>query len=165
MRETKRLNDELSAYRRTTNERGTDTYAAAAGSHDDLVLALQPRPGPQNTVDPRAPNLDTAASPGAASPPPKKPPLAATAGSSASRPAAQTYPASPPPSDCRSSERPPDRASLLVPSLPLPQLTACYPGDTVAALPRARILPLGPAFPERPEVAELSPVLVRCVVE
>jgi hypothetical protein len=40
MRETETLIDQLLAYRRTTNERGHDTYAAASGSHDDLVIAL-----------------------------------------------------------------------------------------------------------------------------
>jgi len=40
MRDTDALTDELLAYRRTTTDRGNDTYAAAAGSHDDLVLAL-----------------------------------------------------------------------------------------------------------------------------
>jgi Terminase RNaseH-like domain len=40
MRNTEALTDELLAYRRTTTERGHDTYAAASGSHDDLVLAL-----------------------------------------------------------------------------------------------------------------------------
>jgi hypothetical protein len=40
MRHTNALVDELLAYRRTTNERGTDTYAAASGSHGDLVIAL-----------------------------------------------------------------------------------------------------------------------------
>jgi len=39
MTNTAALIDELLAYRRTTNEHGHDTYAAAAGSHDDLVLA------------------------------------------------------------------------------------------------------------------------------
>jgi hypothetical protein len=40
MTETETLVDELLDYRRTTNERGIDSYAAVAGSHDDLVLAL-----------------------------------------------------------------------------------------------------------------------------
>jgi hypothetical protein len=40
MHDTDPLRDELLAYRRTTSERGYDSYAAAAGSHDDLVLAL-----------------------------------------------------------------------------------------------------------------------------
>jgi hypothetical protein len=40
MRDTDALTDELLDYRRTTTDRGNDTYAAAAGSHDDLVLAL-----------------------------------------------------------------------------------------------------------------------------
>lgn len=34
------LVDELLAYRRTTSETGYDSYGAAAGSHDDLVLAV-----------------------------------------------------------------------------------------------------------------------------
>jgi hypothetical protein len=40
MHDTEALTEELLAYRRTLTDRGTDTYAAAAGSHDDLVLAL-----------------------------------------------------------------------------------------------------------------------------
>ncbi|HEY2209216.1 MAG TPA: hypothetical protein VGH26_07980, partial [Gaiellaceae bacterium] len=40
MKDTEALLDELLAYRRTTNERGYDTYSAPSGSHDDLVLAL-----------------------------------------------------------------------------------------------------------------------------
>jgi hypothetical protein len=40
MNDTDALIEELLAYRRITNDRGTDTYTAAAGSHDDLVLAL-----------------------------------------------------------------------------------------------------------------------------
>lgn len=40
MRDTQPLRDELLAYRRNISDRGTDTYAAASGSHDDLVLAL-----------------------------------------------------------------------------------------------------------------------------
>ena len=40
MRDTGALIDELLAFRRTTTERGNDTYSAASGSHDDLVLAL-----------------------------------------------------------------------------------------------------------------------------
>ncbi len=40
MRDTDALIDELLDYRRITNERGTETYAAASGRHDDLVLAL-----------------------------------------------------------------------------------------------------------------------------
>lgn len=40
MRHAETLRDELLAYRRSTTDRGTDTYAAASGSHDDLVLAL-----------------------------------------------------------------------------------------------------------------------------
>jgi Terminase RNaseH-like domain len=40
MRDTEALLDELLAYRRTTTERGMDTYSAASGRHDDLVLAL-----------------------------------------------------------------------------------------------------------------------------
>jgi hypothetical protein len=34
------LLEELHAYRRTTSESGHDSYGAAAGNHDDLVLAL-----------------------------------------------------------------------------------------------------------------------------
>jgi hypothetical protein len=40
MRDTDALLDELLAYRRTISERGNDTYGAASGTHDDLVLAL-----------------------------------------------------------------------------------------------------------------------------
>jgi hypothetical protein len=40
MRDSETLRDELLAYRRSTSERGTDTYAAASSGHDDLVLAL-----------------------------------------------------------------------------------------------------------------------------
>jgi Terminase RNaseH-like domain len=40
MADTDALTDELLAYRRTTTDRGNDTYAAASGTHDDLVLAL-----------------------------------------------------------------------------------------------------------------------------
>jgi hypothetical protein len=40
MRDTETLRDELLAYRRSTTERGSYTYGAASGSHDDLVLAL-----------------------------------------------------------------------------------------------------------------------------
>lgn len=40
MTETETLVDELLDYRRTTNDRGYDSYGAVSGSHDDLVLAL-----------------------------------------------------------------------------------------------------------------------------
>lgn len=40
MRDTQPLIDELLDYRRNTTPRGNDTYAAATGKHDDLVLAL-----------------------------------------------------------------------------------------------------------------------------
>src|SRR3954466_1522014 len=40
MKDTEAHLDELLSYRRTTNERGYDTYSAPSGSHDDLVLAL-----------------------------------------------------------------------------------------------------------------------------
>ena len=40
MRDTQKLIDELLDYRRSTTLRGNDTYAAASGKHDDLVLAL-----------------------------------------------------------------------------------------------------------------------------
>jgi hypothetical protein len=40
MRQTDTLIEELLAYRRTTSEGGNDSYAAASGSHDDLVMAL-----------------------------------------------------------------------------------------------------------------------------
>jgi hypothetical protein len=40
MRHTQNLVDELIDYRRTTTPRGNETYAAASGKHDDLVLAL-----------------------------------------------------------------------------------------------------------------------------
>ena len=40
MRDTETITDELLAYRRTTTDHGNETYAAAAGNHDDLVLAL-----------------------------------------------------------------------------------------------------------------------------
>lgn len=40
MRDTDALVDELLAYRRITSERGTETYAAPSGRHDDLLVAL-----------------------------------------------------------------------------------------------------------------------------
>src|SRR5262249_48005839 len=40
MRNTQTLIDELLAFRRATTPRGRDTYGAANGDHDDLVLAL-----------------------------------------------------------------------------------------------------------------------------
>lgn len=43
MRETNTLREELLAYRRNS-EHGHDTFAAASGSHDDLVLALSLAP-------------------------------------------------------------------------------------------------------------------------
>ena len=38
--DTDALVEELLAFRRTTSDTGHDSYAAAAGNHDDLVLAL-----------------------------------------------------------------------------------------------------------------------------
>jgi hypothetical protein len=40
MSDTDALVDELLTYRRTTSERGTDTYSAPSGHHDDRLLAL-----------------------------------------------------------------------------------------------------------------------------
>jgi hypothetical protein len=40
MRHTDALINELQAYRHSTTEHGNDTYAAAGGEHDDLVIAL-----------------------------------------------------------------------------------------------------------------------------
>jgi hypothetical protein len=40
MRDTSELIDELLDYRRITSDSGMHSYGAAAGAHDDLVLAL-----------------------------------------------------------------------------------------------------------------------------